>query len=109
MLLKRYPHIQLRFATDGADAVKQFQQKAPDLIFMDLQMPVMDGYTATIEIRKLEKGSINRTPIIALTAGAFFSVKDTAIESGMNDFLTKPISSADLYSALERWLLSSSV
>ncbi|WP_210412573.1 ATP-binding protein [Leptospira meyeri] len=109
MLLKRYPHIQLRFATDGADAVKQFQQKAPDLIFMDLQMPVMDGYTATIEIRELEKGSIKRTPIIALTAGAFFSVKDTAIESGMNDFLTKPISSADLYSALERWLLSSSV
>ncbi|TGM68156.1 response regulator [Leptospira meyeri] len=109
MLLKRYPHIQLRFATDGADAVKQFQQKAPDLIFMDLQMPVMDGYTATIEIRKLEKGSIKRTPIIALTAGAFFSVKDTAIESGMNDFLTKPISSADLYSALERWLLSSSM
>lgn len=109
MLLKRYPHIQLRFATDGADAVKQFQQKTPDLIFMDLQMPVMDGYTATIEIRKLEKGSIKKTPIIALTAGAFFSVKDTAMESGMNDFLTKPISSADLYSALERWLLSSSV
>lgn len=75
MLLKRYPHIQLRFATDGADAVKQFQQKPPDLIFMDLQMPVMDGYTATIEIRKLEKGSIKKTPIIALTAGAFSLLK----------------------------------
>lgn len=106
MLLKRYPCIHLRFATDGADAVRQFQLKIPDLIFMDLQMPIMDGYTATIEIRKLEKDTHKKTPIVALTAGAFFSVKDTAIESGMNDFLTKPISTADLYSTIEKWLLS---
>lgn len=109
MLLKRYPNIKLRYANDGADAVDQFQQKIPDLIFMDLQMPVMDGYTATIQIRKLEKGSNKKIPIIALTAGAFFSVKDTAMESGMNDFLTKPISAADLYSTLEKWLSSSRV
>ncbi|PJZ47299.1 PAS domain-containing protein [Leptospira brenneri] len=107
MLLKRYPNMQLRYAVDGSDAVHQFQEKKPDLIFMDLQMPVMDGYTATVEIRTLENNSKERTPIIALTAGAFFSVKDTAIESGMDDFLTKPISSADLYNAVEKWLSSS--
>ncbi|TGL38910.1 PAS domain-containing protein [Leptospira perdikensis] len=106
MLLKRYPNIQLRYAVDGADAINQFKQKIPDLIFMDLQMPVMDGYTATMEIRNLEKDKDKKTPIIALTAGAFFSVKDTAMESGMNDFLTKPLSSADLYKTLEKWLSS---
>ncbi|MCW7468679.1 PAS domain-containing protein [Leptospira kanakyensis] len=109
MLLKRYPNIQLRYAVDGADAVNQFQKKIPDLIFMDLQMPVMDGYTATVEIRTLEKKLDIRTPIVALTAGAFFSVKDTAMESGMDDFLTKPISSADLYFTIEKWLSSSRV
>ncbi|TGL85510.1 PAS domain S-box protein [Leptospira congkakensis] len=109
MLLKRYPNIQLRYAVDGSDAVTQFQKKIPDLIFMDLQMPVMDGYTATVEIRTIEKNSNHRTPIVALTAGAFFSVKDTAMESGMDDFLTKPISSADLYNTVEKWLSSSRV
>ncbi|EOQ95280.1 PAS domain S-box protein [Leptospira wolbachii serovar Codice str. CDC] len=109
MLLKRYPNIKLRYAIDGADAVNQFQQQIPDLIFMDLQMPIMDGYTATREIRKLEKGSNKKTPIIALTAGAFFSVKDTAMESGMNDFLTKPISATDLYSTIEKWISSGRV
>lgn len=107
LLQKKYPNIKLHYAIDGVEALAQFQTKKPDMIIMDLQMPIMDGYTATIEIRKLEANLKKKTPIIALTAGAFYSVKDSALESGMDDFLTKPISATYLYSTVEKWLSSS--
>lgn len=50
-----------------------------------------------------------KTPIVALTAGAFYTVKDSAMESGMDDFLTKPVSAAKLYETIEKWIQSSSV
>ncbi|XDD46037.1 PAS domain-containing protein [Leptospira sp. WS39.C2] len=109
LLQKKYPNINLRYAIDGVEALAQFQLKKPDLIIMDLQMPIMDGYTATIEIRKLEKEQNKKTPVIALTAGAYYTVKDTAMESGMDDFLTKPISAHYLYQTIEKWLTSSSM
>jgi PAS domain S-box-containing protein len=104
LLQKKYPNLKLRYAIDGIEALAQFQIKVPDLIIMDLQMPIMDGYTATIEIRKLENKLNKKTPIIALTAGAFYAVKDSAMESGMDDFLTKPISASHLYATVEKWL-----
>ncbi|EOQ90139.1 PAS domain S-box protein [Leptospira yanagawae serovar Saopaulo str. Sao Paulo = ATCC 700523] len=107
LLHKKYPNTKLRFAIDGVEALAQFQSKKPDLIIMDLQMPIMDGYTATIEIRKLEPNPNKKTPIVALTAGAYYSVKDSALESGMDDFLTKPISATNLYETVEKWLSSS--
>lgn len=109
LLQKKYPNMSLRYAVDGVDALEKFQFRKPDLIIMDLQMPIMDGYTATIEIRKLEKDLSKKTPIVALTAGAFYSVKDSAMESGMDDFLTKPISAAYLYETVEKWLTSGRV
>lgn len=104
LLQKKYPNLKLRYAIDGIEALAQFQFKVPDLIIMDLQMPIMDGYTATIEIRRLETNSNKKTPIVALTAGAFYAVKDSAMESGMDDFLTKPISASHLYATVEKWL-----
>ncbi|XDD42366.1 PAS domain-containing protein [Leptospira sp. WS60.C2] len=109
LLQKKYPNMSLRFAIDGVEALAQFQTKKPDLIIMDLQMPIMDGYTATMEIRKLEENQNKKTPIVALTAGAFYTVKDSAMESGMDDFLTKPVSAAKLYETIEKWIQSSSV
>ncbi|WP_108960729.1 PAS domain-containing hybrid sensor histidine kinase/response regulator [Leptospira ellinghausenii] len=109
LLQNKYPNISLRYAVDGVDALEKFQFQKPDLIIMDLQMPIMDGYTATIEIRKLEKDQIKKTSIVALTAGAYYSVKDSAMESGMDDFLTKPISAAYLYETVEKWLTSGRV
>ncbi|MDF3819760.1 PAS domain-containing protein [Leptospira sp. 96542] len=107
LLLKKYPNVQIQYAKDGIEAISQVQIKKPDIIFMDIQMPNMDGYTATKNIRTIY--GLNKTPIIALTAGAFIEIKNQAIEAGMDDFLTKPISSSQLYEVFERWSPLSSV
>ncbi|MDD3108176.1 MAG: response regulator [Alistipes sp.] len=74
-------------AMNGCEAVTLFQSEKPDLILMDIKMPEMDGLTATREIRKLDTA----IPIIALTANAFDSDKQKAIEAGCNDYMAKPI------------------
>ncbi|MBN2601246.1 MAG: response regulator, partial [Candidatus Marinimicrobia bacterium] len=76
--------------------------KTYDLIFMDLEMPVMDGYTATREIRKIE--GMKDTPVIALTADAMSGVKALALEAGMNDYITKPIDPAEVSKMLVKWI-----
>ncbi|MGL1893680.1 MAG: response regulator [Spirochaetaceae bacterium] len=73
-----------------------------DLILMDLQMPIMDGYDATIEIRKTI--SFDQLPIVAMTADAMTGVRDNVINSGMNDYVTKPINPPDLWAALVKWI-----
>ena len=73
-----------------------------DIILMDCQMPQMDGYTATREIRKLEKDQ-GRIPIIAMTANAMPGDKEKCLESGMDDFLSKPVDTAKLKTAIHLW------
>jgi signal transduction histidine kinase/CheY-like chemotaxis protein len=89
-------------ANDGNEAVEQFMKEKPDAILMDIQMPIKNGYEATIAIRKLE-GDI-KTPIIAVTAGILTGEKEKCFDSGMDDYLPKPIIIADLESALHKWL-----
>ena len=76
---------------DGDKAVKEFEKNDFDLILMDVQMPVMNGYEATKIIRDIEhrKGG-NHIPIVALTAYAMKSDKDLCIEAGMDDYISKP-------------------
>jgi signal transduction histidine kinase/CheY-like chemotaxis protein/HPt (histidine-containing phosphotransfer) domain-containing protein len=84
-------------AQNGEEAVKQYIENDFDLIFMDCQMPLMDGFEATIKIRELEKNSEkDRTPIIALTAGTGKEDKLRCMKSGMDDYLTKPFSISEL-------------
>jgi len=87
-------------ANNGLEAVKAVETKDYDVIFMDVQMPEMNGYEATIEIRKL--GS--NTPIIAVTASAIKGEKEKCISVGMTDFLTKPFKKKDIISVLDKWL-----
>lgn len=75
---------------DGSQAVEEFKQNNFDIILMDVQMPVMNGYEATKMIRELEAEKGIRTPIIALTAYAMKSDKDLCIEAGMDDYVSKP-------------------
>ncbi len=99
-------------AKDGREAFEMFKKvdSKYDLILMDCQMPEMNGYEATREIRKLE-GEMNqsqKTPIIALTANAFRETKEECFSSGMDDFATKPIKFAALKEIIEKVLLKHS-
>ncbi|RZK75616.1 MAG: response regulator, partial [Pedobacter sp.] len=89
-------------ASNGLAAFEYCKQNKPDLILMDVQMPEMNGYEATRQIRMLEP-SIN-TPIIALTAGNVKSEKEKCFDAGMDDFILKPIVESTLALAFEKWL-----
>ena len=92
-------------ANNGAEAVKALESIPYDLVLMDVQMPIMGGIEATREIRNMQSSVLNHNiPIIAMTANAMQSDRDMCIESGMNDFLPKPISSLGFRAALDRWL-----
>lgn len=89
-------------ANDGKEAINQYKKEKPDLILMDVQMPNKNGYDAAYEIRKLEDSE--KVPIIALTAGILLGEKEKCFESGMNDYLPKPIIQSDLERILHKWL-----
>jgi CheY-like chemotaxis protein len=74
-----------------------------DLIFMDCHMPEMDGYAATIEIRRLH-GGLRRVPIVAMTAEAMEGCRENCLAVGMDDYIAKPVRPEDLMAALRRWV-----
>ena len=94
-------------AENGAVAVEKVSTAAPgsyDLVLMDVQMPIMDGYTATRKIRALDDPARAKLPILAMTANAFDEDRRNALESGMNGFLSKPIVIDDLMQELRKIL-----
>jgi signal transduction histidine kinase/DNA-binding response OmpR family regulator len=90
------------FAEDGAQAVSAVQKKEYDAVLMDVQMPVMDGFTATRAIRELP--GFGRLPVIAMTANAMQQDRDEAMASGMSDFLAKPIDAEQVLVMLAKWV-----
>ncbi|MBC7982625.1 MAG: response regulator, partial [Candidatus Obscuribacterales bacterium] len=92
----------VRAVDDGSLSVHAFKEERFDLILMDMQMPVMDGITATSEIRKLERGG-RRTPIVALTANVLAGQLERCLEAGMDDFLVKPLDVSRLRDVLDRF------
>jgi CheY-like chemotaxis protein len=92
-------------ARTGLQGVNLWKDKSPDLILMDVQMPEMDGLTATRQIRKIEEEQgLPRTPIIGMTAHAFVEDKDKCTAAGMDSYLPKPIAEADLIAEIARYL-----
>jgi PAS domain S-box-containing protein len=91
-------------ASNGEEAVDFYVRHNPDLILMDIQMPLMDGYIATGEIRKLEKQTGRRVPVIALTARAMKGEKDVCLQAGMDDYLAKPIQRDRMREVFEQYL-----
>ena len=93
-------HVDNREQT-GEEALEVLQRREFDVVLMDLEMPVMDGLSATSEIRSMERGKSTRTPIIAMTAHATSEVRDKCLAAGMDGYLTKPIQPAELLESLE--------
>jgi PAS domain S-box-containing protein len=89
-------------ANDGQEAVNAVKKSNYDVVLMDVQMPVMDGYTATREIRKDKH--FKDLPIIAMTAHAMAGDEDKSLEAGMNGHVTKPIDPEQLFSTLQKWI-----
>jgi CheY-like chemotaxis protein len=90
-------------ASNGRRALASFDPALHDLILMDCQMPVMDGYEAATELRRRFAGSDHRVPIVALTAHALQGDQAKCLAAGMDDYVTKPLTIATLREAIERW------
>ncbi|MBF0148298.1 MAG: response regulator, partial [Magnetococcales bacterium] len=95
-------HLTVIVANNGRIAVDKVGQEAFDAVLMDLQMPVMDGLTATKEIRKFKK--YQHLPIIAMTANAMAGDREQCLDAGMNDHVAKPIDPRELFATLARWI-----
>lgn len=99
-MLEKEGH-QVTLAQNGKEAVELSARESFDAVLMDVQMPVMDGFEATAAIRDREKGTGRRLPIIALTAHALKGYREQCLAAGMDDYLSKPIRSKELFAVLE--------
>ena len=102
-LLKR-GGFQCEIANNGQEAIDTLARLPFDLILMDCQMPILDGYGATRAIRQREARSGEHIPIIAMTANAMEGDRERCLAAGMDDYITKPVVSEQLYTKLAHWL-----
>jgi PAS domain S-box-containing protein len=102
IIKKVVPDANLIEASNGEIAVSEFNKQNLDIIFMDIQMPIMNGYEATIAIRKLESGK--DIPIIAITAGTEKEDKEKCLIAGMNDYISKPIVKGVIEEKIIKWV-----
>lgn len=100
LITKLLPNAQVIKAYNGQEGIELHQSNNADVILMDIQMPIKNGYDATKEIRNFDK----KTVIIALTAAIIKDEADKCFESGMNDYISKPIDRLELYAKLEYWI-----
>ena len=89
-------------AENGREAIELARHKCPDLILMDLSMPVMDGFAATRRLRQIEE--VSHVPIVAITANRKEQSQADALAAGCNEYLTKPVNFHQLHSLLDNWL-----
>ena len=89
---------------NGVTAVELFKTTKFDIVFMDIQMPQMDGFEATRLIREYEKESGLNTPIIAMTAYALDDDRNNCLAKGMDDYISKPLKSSDLIAIAKKWI-----
>ena len=111
-MLKKLGYRGIHTANNGREALDKVEQTHYDLIFMDMQMPVMDGYEATAVLREhehtlavaMDGTAIPHTPVVALTANAMEGDREHCLEAGADDYLSKPFSPGELGKLLEKWL-----
>jgi len=103
LITKIHPEAVFHEAVNGIEVIRIMSEVLPDIIFMDVQMPELDGIETTKKIRKMEKESGAHVPIIALTAGAFKEEQERCLTAGMDEFLTKPIESEKVQAVLMKY------
>lgn len=103
-ILKKLGIDRIQLANSGEEAFEYTQVAMYDAIFMDCQMPGMDGFQTTQAIRSMHKGRALHTPIIAVTANAMKGDRERCIEAGMDDYLSKPIKPANLSEVIAKWI-----
>ena len=101
-MLKKNNFESIVVVENGQEALDQAKEQHYDLILMDMQMPVMNGFEATQKIRQLEE--YKNTPIIALTAFAMKGDKEKCLNAGMNDYITKPVNTDELIKTIDGYL-----
>lgn len=94
---------QVTVCNNGQEVVQAYQKQKFDVVIMDCQMPILDGYQATRAIRQLENLRGTYTPIIAMTAYALTGDREKCMEAGMDDYVTKPINANEFYIRVEKW------
>jgi PAS domain S-box-containing protein len=104
-LLRKFGFKRIDTAEDGVDALLKCNEQAYDIIFMDCQMPRMDGYITTHEIRSLEASGLNHMPIVAMTANAMVGDREKCLNAGMDDYLSKPLRAEHLKKILQTWFV----
>ena len=106
MIHRILPEARVVTAVDGEEAVALFENENPDLVFMDIQMPRLDGYAAARRIRALEAEAAAgpRVPMLALTAGVVAGERERCLDAGMDDYISKPIVVRNLEDAFRDWL-----
>ena len=102
IIKKNFENTVIHECYNGLEVLNLCKKMKPNLIFMDVQMPKMNGYEATQAIRKLK--SHKNTPIIALTAGTISGEKEKCFEAGMNDYITKPFVQETIINIIQKWL-----
>lgn len=106
--LKKLGYVNVHLANNGLEAIDKVSRQKYDIIFMDCQMPEMDGFKATAKIRELEqKNKEKQTPIIAITADIIKSDRNKCINYGMNDYLNKPLNIITLKDIITRYMIQS--
>lgn len=103
LLLKKFGY-ETVLAINGREAVQAVSEEKIDLVLMDCQMPEMDGFEATREIRKRESKAGKHVPIIAMTANAMLSDRQLCLQAGMDDYISKPINPQKMQDVLEKWV-----
>ncbi|MGE5473850.1 MAG: ABC transporter substrate binding protein [Ignavibacteriales bacterium] len=96
-------HFNICEAVNGQEAFDLFSKNIFDLIIIDIQMPILDGFAVTSLIRQIEKNTDKHTPILALTAHAIKGDKDKCLDAGMDDYISKPISIEEFYNKVKKW------
>jgi len=105
LILLKKKKIQVVAVENGKDAIELFIKEKFDCILMDINMPYLDGYSATSIIRLIEKDkNLIRTPIIAITAYALSGDKQKCLDSGMDDYISKPIDMINFFHVIDQWL-----